>query len=65
MTAEEKAFLSYQYTGATSLVHPYLSNMVNYAQPIKFIGFDEARGKKTRPGAVTCFDPVASHRLVL
>ena len=45
MTAEEKAFLSYQYTGATSLVHPYLSNMVNYAQPIKFIGFDDARGE--------------------
>ncbi|XP_043243202.1 1-phosphatidylinositol 4,5-bisphosphate phosphodiesterase-like isoform X2 [Amphibalanus amphitrite] len=45
MTAEEKAFLSYQYTGATSLVHPYLSNMVNYAQPIKFIGFDDAREK--------------------
>lgn len=34
-----------QYTGSTTNVHPWLSSMVNYAQPIKFIGFDEADQK--------------------
>jgi hypothetical protein len=27
-----------QYTGSTTNVHPWLSSMVNYAQPIKFQG---------------------------
>ncbi|CAH4031648.1 unnamed protein product [Pieris brassicae] len=31
-----------QYTGSTTNVHPWLSSMVNYAQPIKFISFEEA-----------------------
>lgn len=31
-----------QYTGSTTNVHPWLSSMVNYAQPIKFQGFDVA-----------------------
>lgn len=30
------------YTGSTTNVHPWLSSMVNYAQPIKFQGFEEA-----------------------
>ncbi|XP_043683288.1 1-phosphatidylinositol 4,5-bisphosphate phosphodiesterase-like isoform X1 [Vespula pensylvanica] len=30
------------YTGSTTNVHPWLSSMVNYAQPIKFPGFDVA-----------------------
>lgn len=30
------------YTGSTTNVHPWLSSMVNYAQPIKFQGFDVA-----------------------
>ncbi|PSN37639.1 1-phosphatidylinositol 4 [Blattella germanica] len=34
-----------QYTGSTTNVHPWLSSMVNYAQPIKFQGFDEADKK--------------------
>jgi phosphatidylinositol phospholipase C, beta len=34
-----------QYTGSTTNVHPWLSSMVNYAQPIKFVGFDEAEQK--------------------
>uniref|UniRef100_A0A1B6KIL1 1-phosphatidylinositol 4,5-bisphosphate phosphodiesterase n=2 Tax=Graphocephala atropunctata TaxID=36148 RepID=A0A1B6KIL1_9HEMI len=34
-----------QYTGSTTNVHPWLSSMVNYAQPIKFQGFDVAENK--------------------
>ncbi|XP_049875012.1 1-phosphatidylinositol 4,5-bisphosphate phosphodiesterase isoform X2 [Pectinophora gossypiella] len=30
------------YTGSTTNVHPWLSSMVNYAQPIKFQSFEEA-----------------------
>lgn len=33
------------YTGSTTNVHPWLSSMVNYAQPIKFPGFDIAERK--------------------
>ncbi|XP_011646737.1 1-phosphatidylinositol 4,5-bisphosphate phosphodiesterase-like isoform X2 [Pogonomyrmex barbatus] len=33
------------YTGSTTNVHPWLSSMVNYAQPVKFPGFDEAEEK--------------------
>ncbi|XP_076621899.1 1-phosphatidylinositol 4,5-bisphosphate phosphodiesterase isoform X1 [Colletes latitarsis] len=35
------------YTGSTTNVHPLLSSMVNYAQPIKFVGFDIAERKST------------------
>lgn len=34
-----------QYTGSTTNVHPWLSSMVNYAQPIKFQSFDDAEKK--------------------
>uniref|UniRef100_A0A336LNY5 Phosphoinositide phospholipase C n=1 Tax=Culicoides sonorensis TaxID=179676 RepID=A0A336LNY5_CULSO len=34
-----------QYTGSTTNVHPWLSSMINYAQPIKFQGFDVAEQK--------------------
>lgn len=34
-----------QYTGSTTNVHPWLSSMVNYAQPIKFQGFDVAESE--------------------
>lgn len=37
-----------QYTGSTTNVHPWLSSMVNYAQPIKFQGFDVAESKYSR-----------------
>lgn len=33
------------YSGSTTNVHPWLSSMINYAQPIKFQGFDKAIGK--------------------
>ncbi|XP_071081471.1 1-phosphatidylinositol 4,5-bisphosphate phosphodiesterase beta-4-like isoform X2 [Haliotis cracherodii] len=44
LTADEEAALmsSYHYTGATTNIHPYLSAMVNYAQPVKFQGFEIA-----------------------
>lgn len=46
LTVEEEAALmgQYQYTGATTNIHPYLSAMVNYAQPVKFSGFENAVG---------------------
>lgn len=34
-----------QYTGSTTNVHPWLSSMVNYAQPVKFQAFDIAERK--------------------
>ncbi|XP_034942124.1 1-phosphatidylinositol 4,5-bisphosphate phosphodiesterase-like [Chelonus insularis] len=33
------------YTGSTMACHPWLSSMINYAQPIKFQGFDVAEKK--------------------
>jgi len=39
--------IHYQYTGATTNIHPLLSAMVNYAQPVKFQGFDVSDGKRT------------------
>ncbi|UYV83893.1 PLCB4 [Cordylochernes scorpioides] len=41
---EQVAMANYHYTGATTHVHPYLSSFVNYAQPVKFFGFDVAEG---------------------
>jgi phosphatidylinositol phospholipase C, beta len=41
---EERALLNqYQYTGATINIHPSLSTIVNYAQPVKFQGFEHAK----------------------
>ncbi|XP_034237944.1 1-phosphatidylinositol 4,5-bisphosphate phosphodiesterase-like isoform X1 [Thrips palmi] len=34
------------YTGSTTNVHPWLSSMVNYTQPVKFQGFDVAERNK-------------------
>ncbi|RWS29944.1 1-phosphatidylinositol 4:5-bisphosphate phosphodiesterase-like protein, partial [Leptotrombidium deliense] len=42
---EQIALQNYRYTGATVHVHPYLSSMVNYTQPIKFQGFEYADEK--------------------
>ncbi|VDN13738.1 unnamed protein product [Dibothriocephalus latus] len=43
---EEQAMLAqYHYTGATTAIHPLLSSMVNYAQAVKFQGFDVAEGQ--------------------
>ncbi|KAI8505595.1 1-phosphatidylinositol 4,5-bisphosphate phosphodiesterase beta-4 [Branchiostoma belcheri] len=43
------AMAQYQYQGATTNVHPWLSSMVNYAQPVKFGGFDVAEERN-----ITC-----------
>ncbi|XP_048737341.1 1-phosphatidylinositol 4,5-bisphosphate phosphodiesterase beta-4-like isoform X2 [Ostrea edulis] len=44
LTADEEAALmsAYHYERATTNIHPYLSSMVNYAQPVKFQGFKVA-----------------------
>ncbi|KAK4469171.1 hypothetical protein MN116_006750, partial [Schistosoma mekongi] len=44
LTAEEEQIMMahYHYTGATSSIHPLLSSFINYAQPVKFQGFDVA-----------------------
>ncbi|XP_029034103.1 1-phosphatidylinositol 4,5-bisphosphate phosphodiesterase-like isoform X1 [Osmia bicornis bicornis] len=34
-----------QYSGSTMAVHPWLSSMINYAQPIKFQSFETAEKK--------------------
>lgn len=43
--SEEAIIAQYKYVGATTNIHPYLSAMVNYAQPVKFQSFDVAEGK--------------------
>ncbi|XP_053300996.1 1-phosphatidylinositol 4,5-bisphosphate phosphodiesterase beta-4 [Pleuronectes platessa] len=40
--SEEALIAQYKYVGATTNIHPYLSAMVNYAQPVKFQSFDVA-----------------------
>lgn len=40
--AEQQLIASYKYEGATTNIHPYLSAMVNYAQPVKFQSFEVA-----------------------
>ncbi|TRY57928.1 hypothetical protein DNTS_009817 [Danionella cerebrum] len=39
---EQQLIASYKYEGATTNIHPILSSMVNYAQPVKFQSFDSA-----------------------
>ncbi|MGH0150774.1 UNVERIFIED_CONTAM: hypothetical protein FKN15_018439 [Acipenser sinensis] len=42
---DEQAWItSYTYVGATTNIHPYLSAMINYAQPVKFQSFNVAEG---------------------
>lgn len=36
----EGADIPINYTGSTTNVHPWLSSMINYAQPIKFVAFN-------------------------
>ena len=42
------AMANYRYTGATLKVHPLLSSLVNYIQPIKFPGFEAAERKNVQ-----------------
>lgn len=46
--SEEALIAQYTYVGATTNIHPYLSAMVNYAQPVKFQSFDVAEGECVR-----------------
>ena len=45
LSFEEKIFQVYEYKGGTTRIHPLLSSLVNYAEPVKFQGFDIAEGK--------------------
>lgn len=42
---EQAIIANYTYVGATTNIHPLLSSMVNYAQPVKFQSFDHAEEK--------------------
>ena len=46
MSFEEKMFQVYEYKGGTTHIHPWLSSMVNYAEPVKFQTFEMAEGKR-------------------
>lgn len=37
-----------QYSGSTMACHPWLSSMINYAQPVKFQSFETAESKSRR-----------------
>jgi len=39
-------FQVYEYKGGTTHIHPWLSSMVNYAEPVKFQTFEMAEGKR-------------------
>uniref|UniRef100_A0A8C3A439 Phosphoinositide phospholipase C n=1 Tax=Cyclopterus lumpus TaxID=8103 RepID=A0A8C3A439_CYCLU len=43
--SEEALIAQYTYVGGTTNIHPWLSAMVNYAQPVKFQSFDVAEGE--------------------
>uniref|UniRef100_A0AAR2II48 Phosphoinositide phospholipase C n=1 Tax=Pygocentrus nattereri TaxID=42514 RepID=A0AAR2II48_PYGNA len=46
VVADEQALIqSYTYVAATTNIHPYLSSIINYAQAVKFPGFEEAEEK--------------------
>ncbi|KAI4802336.1 hypothetical protein KUCAC02_020184, partial [Chaenocephalus aceratus] len=47
--SEEALIAQYTYVGATTNIHPWLSAMVNYAQPVKFQSFDVAEGELPLP----------------
>lgn len=69
LSFEEKMFQVYEYKGGTTHIHPWLSSMVNYAEPVKFQGFDVAEGNPRNAMAkdattltsflLMCFDVVA------
>lgn len=44
----ENALEAYQYTGATTKIHPLLSSLVNYTHPVRFQGFDVSERKRAR-----------------
>ncbi|KAI4464026.1 phosphoinositide-specific phospholipase c family protein [Holotrichia oblita] len=52
-----------QYTGSTTNVHPWLSSMVNYAQPVKFQSFDYAEEKNIHHNMSSFSEPVGLNYL--
>lgn len=48
--SEEALIAQYTYVGGTTNIHPWLSAMVNYAQPVKFQSFDVAEGERSLRG---------------
>lgn len=54
--SEEALIAQYTYVGATTNIHPYLSAMVNYAQPVKFQSFDVAEGEHLRHILLSFYD---------
>lgn len=51
------------YVGSTTNVHPWLSSMVNYAQPVKFQGFDVAEQKNIHHNMSSFSEPVGLNLL--
>ena len=47
---ESQIIQNYHYESATTNIHPYLSSLVNYIQPVKFQGFDVAEGMSSHYG---------------
>lgn len=52
-----------QYTGSTTNVHPWLSSMVNYAQPVKFQSFDIAEKKNVHHNMSSFSEPTGLNYL--
>ncbi|XP_076255702.1 no receptor potential A isoform X1 [Rhynchophorus ferrugineus] len=51
------------YQGSTTNVHPWLSSMVNYAQPVKFQGFDIAEQKNIHHNMSSFSEPAGLNYL--
>ncbi|CAH1960133.1 unnamed protein product [Acanthoscelides obtectus] len=61
--AEGEAAVAANYTGSTTNVHPWLSSMVNYAQPVKFQGFDVAEEKNIHHNMSSFSEPAGLNYL--
>ncbi|XP_060531225.1 1-phosphatidylinositol 4,5-bisphosphate phosphodiesterase isoform X3 [Cylas formicarius] len=58
-----EAAASASYTPSTTNVHPWLSSMVNYAQPVKFQGFDVAEEKNVHHNMSSFSEPAGLNYL--
>ncbi|CAH1276713.1 unnamed protein product [Diabrotica balteata] len=61
--AEGEIAAPINYTGSTTNVHPWLSSMVNYAQPVKFQGFDVAEQKNIHHNMSSFSEPAGLNYL--
>ncbi|XP_018331606.1 1-phosphatidylinositol 4,5-bisphosphate phosphodiesterase isoform X1 [Agrilus planipennis] len=52
-----------QYTGSTTNVHPWLSSMINYAQPVKFQSWEVAEKKNIHHNMSSFSEPVGLNYL--